>query len=126
MKPDARDFPVDGLAHHVDRHVGVRGDDDAIEFSGHAREIRKTRAAFDLCGLGIDGKDLVAGVAQLPKNRIGRAPGTTGYTGDSDPPAPEEVSDELRNLRHPGLPSLPNVSDHPRAPALPKNEDEAL
>jgi hypothetical protein len=48
MKPDARDLPFDGLTHHVDRHVGMRCDHDAIQFSGHALEIRKAPGAFDL------------------------------------------------------------------------------
>lgn len=48
VEPDTPNVPAGGLPNDLFRDVGVRGDDEAIQFTGYAGEVWIALCAFDL------------------------------------------------------------------------------
>jgi hypothetical protein len=91
VEPDPPNIPRCGLPDNLLRNIGMRGDDQAIQFAGYAGKIRIALCAFDFPGVRVDGKHFVTGLSQLAEYSIRCAVPSARYARDSDALSTEKI-----------------------------------
>lgn len=92
MEPDVIDATVEALPHQLDRNLGMRGNDEAVYGAGNGDEVGETPHALDFWSGGVDGKNLITGVAELAEDGVGRLFAASGHAGDGDALPAKEIS----------------------------------
>ena len=102
MQPDARDARGDAVGDDALGHRGRGGDHHTIEPLRNRRDVGIAAITLDLAGVGIDGKDLVAGRAQTPIDQVGGLLGVAGDAGHREMRLGEELFGGFTERRHSG------------------------
>ena len=91
VEPDARDATVGALPHDVQRDVGMRGYDNAIDGARDGAQVGEALDTLDLRNGGIDRQSLVTAIAELAEDGIGRLLAAAGDSGDGDALRAKEI-----------------------------------
>lgn len=100
VEPDAANVACRGLLDDLLGHVGMGGDDQAVEFARNAGQIRIAGCAFHFGGVGVDGKDSISGLAQFAEHGVCGAQLSARYTGDGDTLSAEKIGNKRWDLGH--------------------------
>jgi hypothetical protein len=91
MKPNLAYVAVFALAYHVNGHIGMCGNHNAVDWLRQREDVRVAGHTFNFRGFRIDGKNFVTGVFQPSVYSIGWLALVSGYPCDADALATKEI-----------------------------------